>query len=88
MEKLKQKIVNDILIFQNEEHLKETEIRQDVDSVFYVEDELSKIDESEFEEEVEIEVESKSKESKYETEEECSEEELNEIDEMIKLNDD
>ena len=35
VEKLKKKIVKDILIFQNEEHLEEKEIRQEVDSDFF-----------------------------------------------------
>ena len=54
VEKLKQKIVKDILIFQNEEHLEETEIRQEVDSDFFdIEHVLAEFDESEIKEEVE-----------------------------------
>ena len=35
VEKLKKKIIKDILIFQNEEHLEVKEIRQEVDSEFF-----------------------------------------------------
>ena len=34
VKKLKKKIIKDVLMFQNEEHLEVKEIRQEVDSVF------------------------------------------------------
>ena len=91
-------MIEDMLIFQNEEQLQAKEVRKEVDSDFFqvsCAEEIAELCGSENKEEVKIEEDSKIEESEHDTEEdirkevdseeEHSEDELNDIEEMIRM---